>query len=73
MNKKTVKRKKVTKKVVQPKKPTLMDRLPKNHGEWLELVIRLTERAIKDGRPDYMVAQKQRLMAELEAWKSQNK
>jgi len=50
-----------------------MDKLPKDRGEWLELVIRLTERAIKDGRPDYMVAQKERLVAELEAWKSQNK
>ena len=73
MKKKTVKRKKVARKSAEPKKPTLMDKLPKNHGEWLELVIRLTERAIKDGRPDYMVAQKERLMAELEAWKAQNK
>lgn len=73
MKKKTAKRKKVTKKAAEQKKPTLTDKLPKDRGEWLELVIRLTERAIKDGRPDYLIVQKERLMAELEVWKSQNK
>lgn len=57
-----------------PKKLTLMDRLPKNHGEWLELVIKITDRAIGDpAHPDKgMVAQKARLVEELNAWKSAN-
>lgn len=28
--------------------PTILDTLPKNRGEWLELVIEFTERAIHD-------------------------
>lgn len=70
--KKPVRKKKVSSKR-QPKKETLMDRLPKNHGEWLELVIRLTKRAIKPNYPDQvMVDQKVRLEAELAAWKAAN-
>lgn len=65
--KKTVRKKKVAKKA-EPKKPTLMDRLPKNDGERLELMIRMTERHTDKG----MVEQAARLRAQLEEWKKQN-
>jgi hypothetical protein len=59
-------------KKVAPKAPTIMDRLPKNRGEWLELVIKMTEKHIIDGRPDYLVSQAERLKAELKVWKEEN-
>lgn len=70
--KKRSKSKKPIKSKAKSQKSTFADRLPKNHGEWLELVIKLTDRVIVDGRPDYMVAQKNRLEAELKKWKSEN-
>lgn len=75
MKKKPVAKKKVAKTAKPaPKAPTLMDRLPKNHGEWLAKVIELTDRAINPQHPDKgMVAQKARLQAELDAWNLANK
>lgn len=71
MKKKAVKKKLAPKK--GPKIPTLMDKLPKNEGEHLELMIRLTERAINPSHPDKgMVDQAERLKAKLAAWKSEN-
>jgi len=75
MKKKTVAKKKVAKttKPETAKRETLLDRLPKNHGEWLQKVIDLTVRAINPQHPDKgMVAQKERLEAELAAWKAAN-
>jgi hypothetical protein len=48
------------------------DRLPKNRGEYLEVLIRFTERAITNGMPEYLVAQADRLKAELAEWKASN-
>ncbi|NJO48218.1 MAG: hypothetical protein HC840_00720 [Leptolyngbyaceae cyanobacterium RM2_2_4] len=52
----------------EPKKTTLMDRLPKNDGERLELMIRMTERHADQT----MVAQAARLRLQLEEWKKAN-
>lgn len=52
------------KKNLAPKRGSFMDRLPKNHGEWLELVIKLTDRGGKD-----LAEQGVRLRKELEDWK----
>lgn len=54
------------------KKPlTLFDRLPKDRGEWLEIVISLTDAAIRPYSKDcVMKAQKERLEAELAAWRA---
>lgn len=53
---------------------TLIDKLPKNQGEWLELAIFFTERAIK--RPDhsdaFLVAQAVRLRSDLAKWREEN-
>lgn len=70
-------KKAVRKKKPVPKKkfkgPTMLDKLPKNRGEWLELVIKFTERAINPGHPDQgMVAQAERLKAELVEWRKAN-
>ena len=66
-------KKKKTVKKAKVKTSTLMDRLPKNQGERLELMIKFTERAINPAHPDKgMVAQKERLQAELKAWKASN-
>lgn len=57
-----------------PKKPTLFDRLPKNHGERLALIIKYTERAITN--PEYqsdLINQRDRLKKELEEWLKSNK
>lgn len=64
MLKKPVKKRKIAPK---PKITTLMDRLPKNHGEWLSVVIQLTRRAGKG-----MEGQLARLEKELEEWKAAN-
>lgn len=52
----------------EPKKLTMLDRLPKNQGERLELMIRMTE---KHDSKD-MIAQAARLRLELEEWKKAN-
>lgn len=67
MRKKTKKIKKV-----KHKGPTMLDRLPKNRGQWLELVIKFTERAIDQGGGPYLVDQLWRLQVELEQWKKEN-
>lgn len=67
-------KKAVRKKKSIPKKLTLFDRLPKNHGERLELIIKYTERAITN--PEYqsdLINQVIRLKAELEEWRKSNK
>lgn len=53
------------------KGPTMLDKLPKNRGEWLELVIKFTERAITD-HDKSMQAQADRLKAELAEWRKAN-
>lgn len=52
----------------EPKKLTMLDRLPKDQGERLELMIRMTERHTDKG----MVDQAIRLRAQLEEWKKEN-
>ena len=52
--------------------PTLADKLPKNHGEWLELLIKNTIRAIgpvPHKSEKYLIDQKDRLIKQLEEWK----
>lgn len=48
---------------------TLIDKLPKNRGEWLQFVIKMTE---KHDTED-MRAQAIRLKKELAAWKKDNR
>lgn len=56
-----------------PKKLTMLDLLPKNDGERLELMIRMTEKRIVPGAKDTTMAdQAVRLKAQLALWKSQN-
>lgn len=71
-------KKKLTKaaknKLTKPK--TLKSRVtfPKNHGEWLELCIFYTERAMKDyDIKDTMRNQRNRLLEELNKWKESSK
>lgn len=63
-------RTKSVKKVANPLKSTFSDRLPKNRGEYLELLIRLTE---KGNNPKYpnetLTFQAERLKKELLDWK----
>ena len=55
------------------KQKTLLDKLPKNHGKRLELMIRLTERAIYSPvHGEFLVKQAERLKKELKAWKKVN-
>lgn len=69
MKKKIVK----SKKLKAHKGPTLMDKLPKNHGEWLMLCIRLTQKARNgEGAGGFLNDQVQRLTVQLEEWKSLN-
>lgn len=75
MNKKAKNRKVAPKKAAkaEPKALTMIDRLPKNRGELLEIMIRLTDRAITNpSYQAYLVDQSNRLKAELEAWKLAN-
>lgn len=56
------------------KKPTLLDRLPKNKGEFLQLMIKMTERAIVNPESQgYLVNQSNRLKSELDKWNKENK
>lgn len=62
--KKTVKKK--------TKVQTLLDRLPNNHGEWLELVIANTKRHTKNPpveSENYLRDQLDRLTKELNEWR----
>jgi hypothetical protein len=53
-----------------PKKPTMLDRLPKNEIERLELMIRMTEKHINpNGSDKTMANQAERLRAQLEELK----
>lgn len=75
MSKKT-KKIKVKEKNSEPKGPAFEDRLPSNRGEWILLVIRLTERVIKSppSESDEMfINQVCRLKNELQEWKKINK
>lgn len=49
----------------------ILDRLPKNRGEYLALILRFTERAIRYPE-DHMTFQAGRLRQELEDWKKAN-
>lgn len=73
MPKKTKKITKKTRKIREKTKnaPTFKDNLPKNHGEWLELCIKFTERAIDSGS-DFLIDQLWRLQVELEEWREEN-
>lgn len=58
------------------KKLSIIDRLPKNHGEWLELVIKFTKRAIKrypTSEDDYLKKQLKNLEKELNEYRRKNK
>jgi hypothetical protein len=62
-------------KKIKPKGPTLMDRLPNNHGEWLLLCIKFTKRAITHPELEsqaFLVKQAERIEKELEDWKIAN-
>ncbi len=53
---------------------TLIDKLPKDQGEWLELAIFFTERAIRNptGSDAFLVDQSVRLRHELARWRAEN-
>ncbi len=62
--------KKAVKKVkAAPKKLTMLDRLPKNDGERLELMIKMTEKHTSQ----LMIDQAARLRLQLKEWKKANK
>jgi hypothetical protein len=56
------------------KNRTLDDKLPKNQGEWLELVIFFTERALSrpGGKQPYLLKQLDKLKEELKEWRTKN-
>lgn len=67
--------KKKAKKVVKKKfnGQTMLDKLPKNEGERLELMIRMTEKHTTDSPShQFLRDQATRLRAELAAWKKAN-
>lgn len=56
------------------KKTTLLDKLPKNRGERLELMIRMTEKHVIPNSWDKTMAnQAKRLREELAKWKKANR
>lgn len=58
---------KAARKGLSKPKLTLMDKLPKNEIEYMELLIFFTERAIGTVRPDQtMIAQRDRLQKQLD-------
>ena len=70
--KKTARKKKVAKKV-ELKKPTILDCLPRNEGEHIELLIEMTEKRIKNPVADKFLAdQAVRLRAKLAEWRKAN-
>ena len=70
--KKSARKKKSTPKGA-PKKATLMDRLPKNEIERLELMIRMTEKHISPNSADTTMAnQAKRLRVQLEELKKKS-
>lgn len=57
-----------------PKKQTILDRLPKDQGEFLELILRMTEKHINPKETDqFMAKQADRIRTELEVWRKFNK
>lgn len=55
------------------KKGTFHDRLPNNHGEWLELALHMTEKRIKPNSYDKtMDKQAVRIRQEIVEWKKAN-
>jgi hypothetical protein len=69
----------ITKKRKETK--TLRDKWPDDQGEWLELAIRFTERALRTNgttgvgslpSSHYLVRQTSRLKTELEQWRKEN-
>ena len=69
-------RKKVKKtKKIKSKGPTLMDKLPKNHGEWLFLCINFTKRSLTNPELEsqrFLIHQINRLASELFKWENAN-
>jgi len=56
-----------------PSKNNVLDRMPKNRGEYLELLIKITERAITlSSVGGSMEKQVKRLKLELSDWKAAN-
>ncbi len=56
-------------------KRTLIDRLPSNHGEWLELCVKFTDKAIHDPpykEDQWLIDQSERLEKQLEEWRKNN-
>lgn len=56
--------------------PTLEDRLPNNHGEWLLLAIKNTVKNTANPpreQDKFLIEQKARLENQLEEWKKANK
>lgn len=56
--------------------PTLADRLPSNHGEWLLLAIKNTVKNTANPpreQDGFLIDQKARLEKQLEEWKKANK
>lgn len=52
------------------KEATMLDNLPKNHGEYLELLIKMTEKRLENNNYDNtMKNQAVRLKSELAKWK----
>ena len=71
MKKAAGKKKQVAKK--QPKKLTLMDRIPKDDGERLELILKMTEKRIDlDSFDMTMENQANRIRKELAEWRKNN-
>lgn len=68
--------KKKAKKQVK-KKQTMLDRLPNNQGEWLELVIKFTLRGVNNppifSIDHTMLAQAKRLETELYIWRERER
>lgn len=68
------------KKAVKKKKkyagPTLIDRLPKNEGEHMELMLKFTLRGVQQPPVTQfdrdMLAQADRIIAKLEKWRAEN-
>jgi hypothetical protein len=72
MKKKVRKTKKVRK--IKHKGLTMLDKLPKTHGEYLELLIKMTERAMSKPPLEsekYLLDQADRLRVQLEQWKKE--
>lgn len=55
-------------------KKSFIEKLPLNKGEWLKLVIEMTEKSIQNKEADlFLVKQKERLEKELKEWTKTSK